>query len=287
MNRYIHIWNLPIERVYVQFKEGFREDFFNKAYNKFNSWNDLGKFLDVKRADTTIARNWKNGTNCYPLTIIFKIGKLVDISKEEIEKNIIQIRCKTKLDKRGGSSGKPINNPKLPIKIDKNFVEMLGHICGDGSIPTKYSKKGIKLLYVNSEPKLVESFQYLIKEIFGDIEPKIYIREGIEYGKKYNRPNYAIQYPTILSLFVLSVFDYKVGDDMNLPNFINKLSFEEKCVFLRALYDDEGYVSIKYRLVRIGLKPYNVVKDINNLLKDIGIETKGVKHMSKRDKNRL
>ena len=276
MKREIHIWDLPTEKVYIQFKDKFRENFFNKAYNKFNNWRVLGEFLDVPRGDTTIARNWKNGMNCYPLDIIFKIGELINVKKEEIEKNIIQIRCKTKLDKRGGNSGKPINNPKLPIKIDENFIEILGHICGDGSIPTKYSKKGIKLLYVNSEPKLIVSFQTLVKEVFGNIKPTIYIRKGIEYGNKYNRPNYSMQYPTILSLFILSVFDYKVKEDMNIPDFINKTSLKEKGSFLRALFDDEATLKMDKRgrkSITISLKPKKPLEDIHKLINNIGINT--------------
>lgn len=276
IKREIHVWDLPRERVYIQLKDGFRENFFNKAYDKFGYWRLLGEFLGIKRADTTIARNWKNGTSCYPLGIVLKIAKLINIPKEELEKNILQIRCKTRLNKRGGNSGKPINNPRLPIKIDENLIEILGHICGDGSIPTKTPKKGIRFLYVNSEPTLIKTFQKLVKRVFGEVNPTVYIRKGVEYGKKYNRPNYAIVYPTILSLFVLSVFNYKVKDNMEIPKFISKSSLKEKCRFLRALFDDEGSVIIRrtgHKQITFGLKPKKPLEDIHEVIKSIGINT--------------
>lgn len=262
MKNEIHIWNLPIEKIYIKLKNPFREKFFEYLHKKFGSWIKAGKFLKVKRGDTLLAKNWKSGQCCCPLAIIFKISKILGISKDEIENNIKEIKYKTKLNKRGGSSGKPIMNPNLPININEDFVEILGHICGDGTITRNNPKKGIALKYINSEPTLIKSFQKKIKKIFGNISANIQVRSG----KGYRRKNYVLQYPTIISCFVLSVFNYKAKEEMELPNFIFKMSKKSKCSFLRALFDDEGTVNIKEKRIVIGLKPQKPIEEIRNLL---------------------
>ncbi|MAG45342.1 MAG: hypothetical protein CMH63_01045 [Nanoarchaeota archaeon] len=101
MQKGVGISGLSSEKTYVQLKDGFRESLFDGAHNYFDNWRILGEFLGIKRGDTTIARNWKEGMNCYPLNIVLKIGNLINITKKEIEKNIIQIRYKTQIDGGG------------------------------------------------------------------------------------------------------------------------------------------------------------------------------------------
>ncbi len=262
MKNKIHIWNLPTKQIYIKLKSPFRENFFDKAYKKFGSWEKLGNCLQVKRGDTLLARNWKNGLSCCPLSTIIKISTIIGSRKEEIEMNILELRNKTSINKRGGNSGKPIINPKLPIIIDKNFADILGHICGDGSIVRKNPEKGISLKYSNSEPKLIQEFQKSIKEVFGDVDVNIQVRDGPTYRRK----NYLLQYPTIISLYILSVFDCKSGDNKSIPNIIFELSQEEKCSFLKALFDDEGSVNIKDKSISIGLKPLNQIEALKKLL---------------------
>src|SRR3989344_9008286 len=126
----IHVWDLPQNKVYIKLKEDFRKEFFNKAYEINRSWSKLGKELGVKRPDTLIAKNWKYGECSFPLEIAIKLCKITKISILKLEKNVLEIRCKEKLNKRGGNSGKPLFNPKFPIQINSNFVEIIGHICG-------------------------------------------------------------------------------------------------------------------------------------------------------------
>lgn len=265
----IHIWNLPIDKIYVKFNKEFREKFFNLAHKRFGNFNLIGKFLNIKRADTTLAINWRKGTNCCPLNLMIKLANKIEIPLIELEKNIKEIRYKTKINKRGGSSGKPIINPKLPIRISEDFAEMLGHICGDGSISRSHPEKGSSFRYTNSEPILIENFQKLIKKVFGEIEPNIQIRKG----GNYTRPNYYLQYPSIMSAFVLSVFDYKADKEMDVPSFIFNMSKESKARFLRAIFDDEGCVEEKNKKIQFGLKPINPLLNIKELLNEFNIKT--------------
>lgn len=262
MRESIHIWELPTDKIYIQLKEDFRKEFFDKAYILTNSWNKLGKLVKVKRGDTIIARNWRKNDCCFPLDFALDICRLTNISVYNLEVNLSLIKCKTKLNGRGGSSGKPIVNPKFPIKIDDNFCEILGHICGDGGIVIT-SKKGISLRYTNSEPKLIHSFISLVNEVFGDVKPNISVRNE---RPKYRRPNYQLQYPTILSLVVLSVFDCKPNDGKDVPLFILSSSEGMKQSFLRALFDDEGTVSVDKKNVTIGVKPMLFIGHIRDLL---------------------
>jgi len=267
VKRTIHIWELPVNRVYINLRKDFREDLFNAAKVTFGTWDKLGKYLGVPRGDTTIACNWKGGKHCFPLIKALMVCKLAKVSKYELEKNIIEIRSKTKLLGRGGNSGKPIKKPKLPIKINEDFIELLGHICGDGSI-VKTSNKGMGLKYINSEPLLIESFQKLVKQIFGDVEPNVQTRS---HKPHYRRPNYYLQYSTILSLFILTVFYYRTGKDMLLPPFIFECSTKEKCKFLRALFDDEGSALVRNKRIQFVIKPEKPFSDIRNLVSSNGI----------------
>lgn len=274
MKKEVHIWDLPSEKVYIKLNSKFREMFFIKAYEKFNNWRLLGEYLGIKRGDTVIPGNWKRGTCSCPLDIIFKIGNLIGVSKREIEKNISQIKAKTRLNRRGGCTGKPLYNPKFPLKINEDFAELLGHICGDGTIALGNPKKGIRTAYTNSELILIEYFDNLIKKVFGDVEPRIVKREGWNYKV----PNYQIIYPTIVSYIFLSIFKYKsTNNGQELPRFIFNMNSKSKCRFIRALFDDEGYVNLKSKHLRIGMKPLNCIKGIQYILQEMGIKTTTIK----------
>lgn len=273
MLKEVHIWDLPINKVYIKLNCKFAESFFLSAHDKFGNWKVLGKSIKIKRGDTAIAKNWKNNKVCYPLKKIFQISSILNITKEEIEKNIIEIKAKTFLQKRGGSSGKPIINPKFPIKITPDFCEILGHICGDGTISRTQPKKGINLKFINSEPRLIKEFKNLMNKVFGNIKPTMSIRKD---PLKYRRPNYVLQYPTIISFIVLRFWDYKTNDKMMFPEFIHELNEECKCTFLRALFDDEGYVPKNKKTVIIGMKPISNIIDIKKLLDSLGIYVKRI-----------
>ncbi len=264
----IHIWDLPTNKVYVRFNEKFREKFFSLARSKFGNFNVVGKFLNIKRADTTLAGDWRKGKCCCPLDLMIKLATKIRLPLSEIEKNIEEIRYKTRINKRGGNSGKPIINPKLPIIVGEDFAEILGHICGDGSIDTSHTKKGMSLRYINSEPTLIEAFKQLVKKVFGEIEPNTQIREK----GSYTRPNYYLQYPSILSAFVLAVFNYKPDEKMDIPYFIFKMPRKAKGKFLRAIFDDEANVRIN-KEIAIGLKPIKPLAHTKMLVESLGIKT--------------
>ena len=265
----IHIWDLPTEHIYIKFNEVFRENFFKLAHKKFGNFNLVGRFLNVKRPDTTIAKNWRYGTNCCPLGLMIKLSNEIRVPLEELEKNIVEIRHKTNLCKRGGSSGKPIINPKLPVVVNEDFAEILGHICGDGTISKSNPKKGLSFNYINSELSLIEFFQNLMRIVFGEIEPNIIRRNGVHY----KRENYVLQYPSIVSLFVLNVFDYKTDADMELPSFLGYMPTQAKARFLRAMFDDESCVQVNSKAILFGLKPLKPVLDVMKLLNEFGIRT--------------
>ena len=268
----IHVWDLPTGHIYVKFNGAFREKFFKLAHEKFGNFNLVGEYLNVKRPDTTIAKNWRYGTNCCPLDLMINLANKIGVSIQDLEKNIEEIRYKTNISKRGGSSGKPISNPKLPIVVNEDFAEILGHICGDGTISRSNPKKGIDLKYTNSEPTLIDSFQALMRKVFGYIEPTVIRRSG----EHYRRENYVLQYPSIVSLFILNVFDYKTDIDMELPPIIFDMNLSAKARFLRAFFDDESCVDKNRKKISFGLKPIKPVLDVIKLLNEFGIRTGAV-----------
>jgi hypothetical protein len=265
----IHVWDLPLDKVYIRFRQEFSNEFFGLAHKKFGSYRKIGEFLNIKRADTTIPCNWMRGITCYPLCLIVALLNKLDVPLSGVEDNIIKIRYKSHINKRGGNSGKPIINPILPVVINEDFAEILGHLCGDGTISMSSPHKGICFGYINSEPSLIEHFKKLVNRIFGEIEPNILVREG----GNYTRPNYYLQYPSILSAFILSVFKFQPGDKKDIPEVIFDSSDLAKARFLRAMFDDEGYVSLSNKRIEIGLKPFRQIQKIKVLLKDLRIES--------------
>lgn len=279
----IRIWNLPTNKIYIKFNKEYREKFFSLVHQKFGNFNLAGEFLQIKRPDSLLAGNWRKGTNCCPLSLMLTLANEIGISFEDLEKNIEEIRYKTSLNKRGGSSGKSIINPKLPVLINEDFAEILGHLCGDGTISRSNPKKGMGFKYVNSEPTLINSFQILMKRIFGDIWPNIIIRNG----SHYNRDNYVLEYPSIISAFILCVFDYKTDKEMELPSFIFNMSQKAKARFLRALFDDEACVEQNRKKINLGLKPIKPVQDIIKLLSEFGIKTGSIYKYTNRMYNKF
>jgi len=133
---------------------------------------------------------------------------------------------------------------------------------------------------------LIKSFQKKIKDVFGEVTPNIQIRDG----EGYRRKNFCLQYPSIISLFILSVFDYKVKDGMDIPDFIFDMPNKHKVSFLRDLFDDEGTVSIKDETITIGVKPLKPITKIRRLLIALKINPSdifihgGIKNISLRRK---
>ncbi|MAG45343.1 MAG: hypothetical protein CMH63_01050 [Nanoarchaeota archaeon] len=158
---------------------------------------------------------------------------------------------------------------------------MLGHICGDGTIVRCRPEKGIRTSYSNSEIELIKGFDFLMKKIFGEVESYLYnvdiSSQVVKTSFTYTKPHYQISYPTIISYLILSVYDYKYNDKMEFPEFILDLDEKARCGFLRALFDDEGYVNEKHKVVRIGMKPFNFMKGVDRTLNSVGIETKGIR----------
>jgi hypothetical protein len=228
----------------------------------------IRKKLGIKRPDTLLAKNWNNGTCSFPLKIALEICKLVNVPKKDLERNIIEVRYKRRLNKRGGNSGKPLKNPKFPIKVNKEFISIIGHICGDGSIPLSKKRSGIPFCYSNSQEELIEIFKGMVRRVFGDIEPNITTRDG---KPNYKRPNYYLRYPTILSVITLTVFKGKT-DPLEFPDHLVKKN-EHKISFLKAIYEDEGYVSDKDKNIVLRMKSREFIYGCKNILKELEIKS--------------
>src|SRR3989344_268166 len=56
MKRFIHIWDLPAEKIYIQFNDKFRKKFFDCAYEKFGNWKLLGKNIGIKTSGVKTER---------------------------------------------------------------------------------------------------------------------------------------------------------------------------------------------------------------------------------------
>jgi hypothetical protein len=74
--------------------------------------------------------------------------------KTELRNNLLEIKL-------GGSLSKPIRNPKFPITLSKDFLELLGHLLGDGCI--EFISNCPIIWYTNKSDELINRFSEIVK----------------------------------------------------------------------------------------------------------------------------
>ncbi len=141
-----------------------------------------------------------------------------------------------------------------PARWSSDLIYIISHFWFDGRVTRNYCH------YYNTSTKQVRKMKKYIKSIFG-LETMIRIR-------KNNVKRIGYHY--------VELGEYVIRKIKELQKYIKVASLEEKRIFLKSFFDDEGciYFNSKYRKIRGYQHSKKILKLIQGLLKEFGIEGK-------------
>lgn len=161
---------------------------------------------------------------------------------------------------------------KIPFEPSPELASLIGHALGDGHIAkTTFD-------YTNKNKGLIEEVEAHCKNLF-QIKGRII----------YRRDAYEIFFPLVVAklLFLCGApKGRKTTQQIHLPNWIVYGSHEIKSSFLRALFDDEGWVGVTPGNFTIGFaqnKKEDLIgnhrkymEQIKSMVQEFGIKTSGI-----------
>ena len=259
----IGLEDLP-ENFRVGLEEIFRNYIFNEAITKVGIKN-LAKELNYCY-DTIL--NLKKGKFFIKISTLIKLSKITGISLEEIETNVKEMKIRNK-DKK--------ITLKLPIYSSPELATLVACGIGDGSLTDR------QFSYFNSRWELIDRIIDCVQSsISPDIEPVGFEKNG----------GWEIEFPTCIAK-ILEIAGIPKGKKLNavfdVPNWIKNGDKKIKVAFIRALFDDEGWIKIYYnkknkstkRLIGINMSKKEEIissqitffESVRKMLNDLGIET--------------
>jgi len=174
-----------------------------------------------------------------------------------------------------------IKNPKFPIDFtSKDGIRFIAAIMGDGELNSQ-----LNVRYNNQDKKLIDLVLNSAKNLFGDVDYKLYYRKD---------KTYQLHFPKIVGI-ISSILGIKPGrktvTNYGIPAFIFNLNHGRQSVFIRQFFNDEGNVRLKDRRLQVKqtalisvskqeAKKYptkyahNVLIDLQRLLLGMGIDSK-------------
>src|SRR3989344_2490107 len=238
----IHFWDLP-DSIRFILKNELRYALFDKAAKKDLVF--LSKNLGISYSYLCHLRR---GSFSIDKKNLLKIANLSKTSLNEIEKNLIFIRS------RSGQKTKI----KFPIKTSNEMASLVGHVYGDGCIPSK--KRQFE--YSNNRKELITEVKNFTKLIF-NLNP---------ISERNSERNHDVKYSSIagdiLKLFG-GISSPKILNYRKVPEWILNEKKSYKKYFLRAIFDDDGSVMYSKNFNSKGVNLYWTVleKNKNNLFK--------------------
>lgn len=257
----LNIWDL--ERVNVKICGAFFRRIVNNLDLKFKSRRDFYNLtFDSKILPFSTFRNFLkicHSTKFFiPLGFYLKIIEKLEISKEELQLNIISYKT------AGGVNF--IEKPILPIQINPVFDMLLAHHIGDGTVinPKKgrlpyFGYRQFNEFYRTAYIKKLES-------IFG----KISFKEE-NYFLKSTRP----YCPPVLSTLFFKYYNLKIEDFLSDRARIPEIIFQDKermLAVLIAFIIDEG--NIDSTQINIRVKNRGLIGDLNKICDKLGYNSK-------------
>ncbi len=214
----------------------------------------------------------KNGKVAISIKTLFRF---LSLWKRYCNKSSQEV--KEKLEKIYQTNFKVVSYSKsnmitLPKFITPKLSYLIGWIVGDGNLDSHKNKCQIRI-YENNKNTLNKLIKPLTIEIFNS-------NPSLMKHKTKNCYILSIRSKPIFK-FLKDVLKIKVGE---IPEVIKNADIVNKKFFIRGLFDAEGDVSKIYSRsrwsVRISQNNFNFLKDIQYMLKEMGILTKGPYHFS-------
>ena len=260
----MHLTQIPYERIYLK---------LNKKVIRLITTLVKKTNLVLSQEITEQLYRFKIGKKV-SIHFIKKISRMLEIGNKFIEDNTDLITsCK--------STNVGIKKPRFPFDFtNKNGVRLISAIMGDGEINSQ-----IIVRYNNQKKVLIDGILNCFKEVFGDVDYKLYLRDD---------QTYQLVFPKIVGLVLLKVGlkeGYKSITNYSIPYFIFNLDIDKKGIFIKQFFTDEGNVRLKDRRLQVKqtlkidstkktlrLEPEeyapNSLKGIKRLLLDLEITSK-------------
>jgi len=163
-----------------------------------------------------------------------KLKRILDLPQRYIQDNILLITSVKNTDVG-------IRNPIMPFNFNTiDGIRFIASIFGDGELNSQ-----IQVRYNNQSLELVNIVSKSAKNIFGDIDKKVYYRKD---------KTYQLHLPKIVGLIVKCLgirHGGKVATDNSIPSFIFQTNNKLKAVFIRQFFNDEGNVRLKDRRLQV------------------------------------
>lgn len=267
--------NLP-ENIKIELEENFRRELFRLARKKTLRSSKLARLLCV--CMNTVL-NLENGILFISPEKVRKLSEITNIPLCEIEKHVIELKTRNRKNKL---------EFRLPIKSSKELASLIGHCMGDGHLSER------QFSFFNTNRELVDEVITNVQKAFSsNVIPNEFQKCG----------GWEIGFPTNIGRLISLVggpMGAKVFTPFRVPGWIMDGNKEIKVWFIRALFDDEGFIKIKRnkkarnltRLIGFHMAKNQefldqhklFLGDMRNLLFDIGIKPSKIKKFG-RSKN--
>lgn len=172
-------------------------------------------------------------------------------SKERIIRENIQRLNKFRPNKKGKCiSGRIVPQPK---GWTNGLLFLVAHFMFDGEI------RSHGCIYHNRNEALITWVSFLMKKVF-KLQPHNWLNKETGVHR--------------ISYHYIELADYMRKKSQELREYIKTASLSEKKIFLKAFFDDEGSIHFDKKLVRGYQHNLEILKLVQNLLKDFDIESK-------------
>ena len=227
------------------------------AFKIFKDISNIAKRLEINPARLYEYFVWQKSV--IPLKVIYSIANILNLPLGKLEKNITLIKQQHVPRKNS------IKNPKLPLKISPYFTSIVANLFFDGSVP----KDGKGTYYNQKDIELMNDFLKRVNFVLGNVNYSI---------KKDHRGILKCRLPRLIGEICRHV--YKIDSfgtfDAKIPMFLFKLNDDHKKAFILAAIIDEGSIAYDGSII-FGVSNKRMIEDFNDLCKNVGLETGGIK----------
>ncbi|MFA5993240.1 MAG: winged helix-turn-helix transcriptional regulator [Candidatus Pacearchaeota archaeon] len=256
-----NVWNL--EKVNIKLRTNFTKKINNIISLKFKTKNDAyNKIIYDKNIPFITFKNLLKESYTkeffVPLEIFLKICLSLNISKEELQKNIVSYKT------AGGVNF--IEEPKLPIIITPVFDMLLAHHFGDGTVINPKNNRIPYFGYRQFNDFYRSAYVHKLENVFGKIK----------YKKDYFLLSTRPYCPPVLSTLFFKYYNLSINDFLSerarLPSIILNKGKDSLLAFLVAFIIDEG--NIDSTQISIKLKNKLLIEDLNKICNILGYKSK-------------
>jgi len=218
----IHIWEFP-KQFRVQLEPNMAKDLIDAAAKKVRGITQLIRVL--KKGGTVYS--YRSSEVFIPISSLLQLCDLAgtEFAIEQVEPHIVAYK--------GGTKGKHIQNPNLPLVETPALFALMGHLTGDGG-HSKYAAS-----YSNTNETLIRNFISLLLTVFGTVPYRVVTAEKEAPNKTLISVWFGITVVRLLKYLYQADFKTYTA---KLPKRLFNLPREYASAYLRAFGDDEGNV---------------------------------------------